>query len=149
MSKKSNLIAVLEEVLKSFNNHERLEPEIYNQYVRLTAVIETNYQFLNKTRYRKLVENFLVKKLPCDDFCFCFMHEYENINQEVENLLKNFNNNESRLLDLLSETYDQSFGNLLAQLYGSCDNYGLDPGSLIEDEVDLRTSAQLLLSKIR
>ena len=62
MSKKSNLIAVLEEVLKSFNNHERLEPEIYNQYVRLTAVIETNYQFLNKTRYRKLVENFLVKK---------------------------------------------------------------------------------------
>ena len=78
--------------------------------------------------------------MTADDFSLAFMGIYEEISREVVQMEKD----ESLELTNFLKTSQSELGDLLLQIYGTCDCFG----HIISDEKELKDCAQILLLKL-
>ena len=78
--------------------------------------------------------------MTADDFSLAFMGIYEEISREVVQMEKD----ESLELTNFLKTNQSELGDLLSEIYGTCDCFGI-----ISDEKELKDCAQILLLKLQ
>ena len=74
--------------------------------------------------------------MTADDFSLAFMGIYEGISREVGQMEED----ESLELTNFLKTNQSELGDLLSEIYGTCDCFGI-----ISDEKELKDCAQILL----
>jgi len=109
------------------------------------VTIENNLHYSEKQEYIELAKNFLANKITADNFSYSFMAIYEGISQRLCQMEKN----ESLELANFLTPNRSELGDLLARIYGSCDNFSLDSDIVMIDEQELRDCAQILLSRLQ
>ena len=104
------------------------------------VTIENNLHFSERREYIDLAKDFLADQITADDFSFAFMGIYEGIDRQVAQMEKD----ESLELTNFLKTSQSELGDLLLQIYGTCDCFG----HIISDEKELKDCAQILLLKL-
>ena len=102
--------------------------------------IRNNFHFSERQEYIDLAKDFLADQITADDFSSAFMGIYEGIEQQVAQMEKD----ESLELTNFLKTSQSELGDLLSQIYGTCDCFGI-----ISDEKELKDCAQILLLKLQ
>lgn len=123
------------------------DPEAFDILLRFLEKIEDNLHYSEKQEYIELAKDFLVDKITADDFSYSFLAIYEGISKK----LRQMERKESlELVNFLKSSRPQ-LGKLLAQTYGSCDSFSLDPDIDIAmvDEQELKDYAQILLVELQ
>jgi hypothetical protein len=118
-----------------------LDPEEYDMLLDSMVTIRNNFHFSERREYIDLAKDFLADEITADDFSFSFMGIYEGIDQEVAQMEKD----ESLELTNFLKTSQSELGDLLLQIYGTCDFFG----HVIYDEKELKDCAQILLLKLQ
>ena len=103
--------------------------------------IRNNFHFSERQEYIDLAKDFLADQITADDFSSAFMGIYEGIEQQVAQMEKD----ESLELTNFLKTSQSELGDLLLQIYGTCDAFG----HIISDEKELKDCAQILLLKLQ
>ena len=103
--------------------------------------IRNNFHFSERQEYIDLAKGFLADQITAEDFSFAFMGIYEGIDQEVAQM----ENDESLELTNFLKTSQSELGDLLSQIYGTCDFFG----HVIYDEEELKDCARILLLKLQ
>ena len=106
-------------------------------------IIENNVHYSERKKYLDIARDFLANKLTPYDFSLCFMGIYEGINNKISEMKKNealelanwLNSNELQVVELL------------ARMYGCCDDFNVD--SSIADEKELKSWAKTLIEKLQ
>ena len=104
------------------------------------VTIRNNFHFSERREYIDLAKDFLADQITADDFLRAFMGIYEGITREVVQMEKD----ESLELTNFLKTSQSALGDLLSQIYGTCDYFGI-----ISDEKELKDCAQILLLKLQ
>tara|TARA_B100000475_G_scaffold154373_1_gene115299 strand:+ start:29 stop:451 length:423 start_codon:yes stop_codon:yes gene_type:complete len=106
------------------------------------SIAVTNYfHFSERREYIDLAKDFLADQITADDFSGAFISLYEGIDQEAAQMKKD----ESLELINFIKTSQSELGDLLLQIYGTCDFFG----HVIYDEKELKDCAQILLLKLQ
>ena len=106
-----------------------------------SSAIRDNFHFSERQEYIDLAKDFLADQISAQDFCYAFMGTYEGIDSEVAQMEKD----ESLELTNFLKTSQSELGDLLLQIYGTCDCFG----HIISDEKELKDCAQILLLKLQ
>ena len=117
-----------------------LDPEESDMLLDFLETIENNFHFSERREYIDLAKDFLANQITAEDFSFAFMGIYEGITREVAQMEKD----ESLELTNFLKTSQSELGDLLSQIYGTCDCFGI-----ISDEKELKDCAQILLLKLQ
>ena len=117
-----------------------LDPEESDMLLDSMETIENNFHFSERQEYIDLAKDFLADQMTADDFSLAFMGIYEGITREVVQMEKD----ESLELTNFLKTSQSALGDLLSQIYGTCDYFGI-----ISDEKELKDCAQILLLKLQ
>ena len=117
-----------------------LDPEESDMLLDSMATIRNNFHFSERREYIDLAKDFLADQITADDFLRAFMGIYEGITREVVQMEKD----ESLELTNFLKTSQSELGDLLSQIYGTCDCFGI-----ISDEKELKDCAQILLLKLQ
>ena len=117
-----------------------LDPEESDMLLDCLKTIENNFHFSERREYIDLAKDFLANQITAEDFSFAFMGIYEGITREVAQMEKD----ESLELTNFLKTSQSELGDLLSQIYGTCDCFGI-----ISDEKELKDCAQILLLKLQ
>ena len=121
-------------------NKNSLDPEASDMLLDFLVTIENNLHFSERREYIDLAKDFLADQITADDFLRAFMGIYEGITREVAQMEKD----ESLELTNFLKTSQSELGDLLSQIYGTCDCFGI-----ISDEKELKDCAQILLLKLQ
>ena len=123
------------------------DPQADNMLLSFLARIEINLNYSEKQNYIQLAKDFLAGQITADDFSYSFMAIYEGIGKKVIQM----KNNESLELANFLRLSRTEFGDLLADIYGLCDTFSLDPEVDIATttEKDLKYCAQMLLLQLQ
>ena len=121
-------------------NKNSLDPEASDMLLDFLVTIENNLHFSERREYIDLAKDFLANQITADDFLRAFMGIYEGITREVAQMEKD----ESLELTNFLKTSQSELGDLLSQIYGTCDCFGI-----ISDEKELKDCAQILLLKLQ
>ena len=121
-------------------NKNSLDPEASDMLLDFLVTIENNLHFSERREYIDLAKDFLANQITADDFLRAFMGIYEGITREVVQMEKD----ESLELTNFLKTSQSELGDLLSQIYGTCDCFGI-----ISDEKELKDCAQILLLKLQ
>jgi hypothetical protein len=121
-------------------NKNSLDPEASDMLLDFLVTIENNFHFSERREYIDLAKDFLANQITADDFLRAFMGIYEGITREVAQMEKD----ESLELTNFLKTSQSELGDLLSQIYGTCDCFGI-----ISDEKELKDCAQILLLKLQ
>ena len=75
----------------------------------------------------------------------------ENINKDLQEMKRNFEQKSDELLNLLLENKNNEYqiGMSLMTMYDQCDGFDPNSNSSVTDEADLRNSAKTLLSELK
>ena len=119
-------------------NKNSLDPEASDMLLDFLVTIENNFHFSERREYIDLAKDFLANQITADDFLRAFMGIYEVITREVAQMEKD----ESLELTNFLKTSQSELGDLLSQIYGTCDCFGI-----ISDKKGLKACAQILLLK--
>ena len=135
-------------------NHKSLfkeNPEKSRKLSRFLIIIEENLHLRQKNKYIELIEIFLNNKIDAEDFSFCFIAKYDNINQTLREVKQDFEKNFDELSNLLIENKNKKYqiGMSLMSMYDHCDDFDPNSNSSITDEANLRNSAKMLLSELK
>ena len=103
--------------------------------------IRNNFHFSERQEYIDLAKDFLADQITADDFSSDFISIYKGIDQEIAQMEKD----ESLELTIFLKTSQSELGDLLLQIYGTCDCFG----HIISDEKELKDCAQILLLKLQ
>ena len=117
-----------------------LDPEESDMLLDSLETIRNNFHFSERQEYIDLAKDFLADQITADDFLRAFMGIYEGITREVAQMEKD----ESLELTNFLKTSQSELGDLLSQIYGTCDCFGI-----ISDEKELKDCAQILLLKLQ
>ena len=117
-----------------------LDPEEYDMLLDSMVTIRNNFHFSERREYIDLAKDFLADQITADDFSSAFMGIYEGIEQQVAQMEKD----ESLELTNFLKTSQPELNDLLLQIYGTCDCFGI-----ISDEKELKDCAQILLFKLQ
>ena len=117
-----------------------LDPEESDMLLDSLETIRNNFHFSERQEYIDLAKDFLADQITADDFLRAFMGIYERITREVVQMEKD----ESLELTNFLKTSQSELGDLLSQIYGTCDCFGI-----ISDEKELKDCAQILLLKLQ
>ena len=98
--------------------------------------IRNNFHFSERQEYIDLAKDFLADQITADDFSYSFIGIYDGIEQKVAQMEKD----ESLELTNFLKTNQSELGDLLSEIYGTCDCFGI-----ISDEKELKDCAQILL----
>ena len=121
------------------------DPEAFDILLKFLEKIEDNLHYSEKQEYIELAKDFLADKITADDFSYSFLAIYEGISKK----LRQMERKESlELVNFLKSSRPQ-LGKLLAQIYGSCDSFSLDPDIAMVDEQELKYYAQILLVELQ
>ena len=121
-------------------NKNSLDPEASDMLLDFSVTIRNNFHFSERREYIDLAKDFLADQITADDFSSAFMGIYEGIEQQVAQMEKD----ESLELTNFLKTSQSELGDLLLQIYGTCDCFG----HIISDEKELKDCAQILLLKL-
>ena len=121
-------------------NKNSLDPEASDMLLDFLVTIRNNFHFSERREYIDLAKDFLADQITADDFSSDFMGIYEGIEREVAQMEKD----ESLELTNFLKTSQSELGDLLLQIYGTCDCFG----HIISDEKELKDCAQILLLKL-
>jgi len=121
-------------------NKNSLDPEASDMLLDFLVTIRNNFHFSERREYVDLAKDFLADQITADDFSSAFMGIYEGIEQQVAQMEKD----ESLELTNFLKTSQSELGDLLLQIYGTCDCFG----HIISDEKELKDCAQILLLKL-
>ena len=135
-------------------NNESLfkeNPEKSRKLSRFLIIIEENLHLRQKDKYIELMEIFLNNKIDAEDFSFCFIAKYDNINQTLREMKQDFEKKFDELSNLLIENKNKKYqiGMSLMSMYDHCDDFDPNSNSSITDEANLRNYAKMLLSELK
>ena len=135
-----NFFSLLRQSNELKKNKNSLDPEASDMLLDFLVTIENNFHFSERREYIDLAKDFLADQITADDFLRAFMGIYERITREVVQMEKD----ESLELTNFLKTSQSELGDLLSQIYGTCDCFGI-----ISDEKELKDCAQILLLKLQ
>ena len=135
-----NFFSLLRQSNELKKNKNSLDPEASDMLLDFLVTIENNLHFSERREYIDLAKDFLADQITADDFLRAFMGIYERITREVVQMEKD----ESLELTNFLKTSQSELGDLLSQIYGTCDCFGI-----ISDEKELKDCAQILLLKLQ
>jgi hypothetical protein len=97
------------------------------------------------------MEIFLTNKISAEDFSFYFIAKYDNINQDLREMERNFDQKFDELSNLLLENKNNQYkiGISLMAMYDQCDSFDPNSNLLVTYEANLRNSAEMLLSELK
>ena len=121
-------------------NKNSLDPEASDMLFDSMNTIRNNFHFSERQEYIDLAKDFLSDQITADDFSYSFIGIYDGIEQKVAQMEKD----ESLELTNFLKTSQSELGDLLSQIYGTCDCFGI-----ISDEKELKDCAQILLLKLQ
>jgi hypothetical protein len=155
MSKKNQeffkLLKCSDELIKNKKSLFKEYPEKSTKLSQFLIRIEENLHLRQKNKYIELMEIFLTNQINAEDFSFYFIAKYDNINQDLREMKRNFEQKFDELSNLLLENKnnEDKIGISLMALYDLCD--GFDPNSnlSVTYEENLRNSAKRLLSELK
>jgi hypothetical protein len=126
-------------------------PEKSRRLSRFLIIIEENLHLRQKDKYIELMEIFLNNKIDAEDFSFCFIAKYDNINQTLREINQDFEKKFDELSNLLIENKNKKYqiGMSLMSMYDHCDDFDPNSNSSITDEANLRNYAKMLLSELK
>ena len=126
-------------------------PEKSRKLSGFLIIIEENLHLRQKDKYIELMEIFLNNKIDAEDFSFCFIAKYDNINQTLREMKQDFEKKFDELSNLLIEDKNKKYqiGMSLMSMYDHCDDFDPNSNSSITDEANLRNYAKMLLSELK
>ena len=126
-------------------------PEKSRKLSRFLIIIEENLHLRQKDKYIELMEIFLNSNIDAEDFSFCFIAKYDNINQTLREMKQDFEKKFDELSNLLIENKNKKYqiGMSLMSMYDHCDDFNPNSNSSITDEKNLRNYAKILLSELK
>ena len=94
---------------------------------------------------------FLNNNIDAEDFSFCFIAKYDNINQTLREMKQDFEKKFDELSNLLIENKNKKYqiGRSLMSMYDHCDDFNPNSNSSMIDEENLRNYAKILLSELK
>ena len=97
------------------------------------------------------MEIFLTNQINAEDFSFYFIAKYDNINQDLREMKRNFEQKFDELSNLLLENKNNEYkiGMSLMAMYDQCDSFDPNSNSSVTCEANLRNSAKMLLSELK
>jgi hypothetical protein len=127
------------------------DPKKSRKLSEFLVIIEENLHLRERNKYIKLLEIFLNKKISTEDFSFCFIAQYDSINQILREMKQDFEKNFDELSNLLIENPNKKYeiGMSLMLMYDLCDDYNPNDPSSITVEENLKNSAVILLSELK
>ena len=145
------LLKYSNELRKNNKSLFKENPEKSRKLSRFLIIIEENLHLRQKDKYIELMEIFLNNKIYAEDFSFCFIAKYDNINQTLREMKEDFEKKFDELSNLLIENKNKKYqiGMSLMSMYDYCDNFDPNSNSSITDEANLRNYAKMLLSKLK
>lgn len=99
-----------------------------------------------KNKYIELIEIFLNNNIDAEDFSFCFIAQYDSINQTLREMEKDFEKRFNELSNLLTDSRNDRIGTSLMWMYDYCDDF--NPKSITDAE-NLKNYAKILLSELK
>lgn len=123
----------------------REDPEAYDTLFEFLLRIEDNFHYSEKQEYIELAKDFLADQITADDFSYSFQGTYEGITEELRQMKRK---ESLELVNFLKPGRPQ-LARLLAEIYGSCDSFSLDPDINMVDEQELKDCAQILLVELQ
>jgi hypothetical protein len=124
-------------------------PKNYSELLDFLVIIEKNLHLKQKDVYIQLIQMFLSKKTNAEDFSFHFIAAHDNVNETLREMEQDFEKRCDELSNLSIENKKYQIGNSFMFMYDYCDDFGFNSDSLITDEVNLRNTAKMLLSKLK
>lgn len=155
MSKESQeffkLLKCSNELIKNKKSLFKEYPEKSKQLLQFLVRIEENLHLRQKNEYIELMEIFLTNKISAEDFSFYFIAKYDNINQDLREMERNFDQKFDELSNLLLENKNNQYkiGISLMAMYDQCDSFDPNSNLLVTYEANLRNSAEMLLSELK
>ena len=145
------LLEYLNELRKKNKTLFKEDPEKSKKLSRFLVIIEENLHLRQKDKYIELMELFLKNKIDAEDFSFCFITKYDDINQTLREMKQDFEKRFDELSNLLIENKNNKcdIGTSLMWMYDECDGFDPNSKSSITDEANLRNSAKMLLSELK
>lgn len=145
------LLKYSDELRKNNKSLFKENPEKSRKLSRFLIIIEENLHLRQKDKYIELMEIFLNNKIDAEDFSFCFIAKYDNINQTLREMKQDFEKKFDELSNLLIENKNTKYqiGMSLMSMYDHCDDFGTNSNSSITDEANLRNYAKMLLFKLK
>ena len=145
------LLKYSNELRKNNKSLFKENPEKSRKLSRFLIIIEENLYLKQKDKYIELMEIFLNNKINAEDFSFCFIAKYDNINQTLREMKQDFEKKFDELSNLLIENKNKKYqiGMSLMSMYDHCDDFDPNSNSSITDEANLRNSAKMLLSELK
>ena len=145
------LLKYSNELRKNNKSLFKENPEKSRKLSRFLIIIEENLHLRQKDKYIELMEIFLNNKIDAEDFSFCFIAKYDNINQTLREMKQDFEKKFDELSNLLIENKNKKYqiGMSLMSMYDHCDNFDPNSNSSIIDETNLRNYAKMLLSELK
>ena len=145
------LLKYSNELRKNNKSLFKENPEKSRKLSRFLIIIEENLHLRQKDKYIELMEIFLNNKIYAEDFSFCFIAKYDNINQTLREMKQDFEKKFDELSNLLIEDKNKKYqiGMSLMSMYDHCDDFDPNSNSSITDEANLRNYAKMLLSELK
>lgn len=139
------LLKYSNELKKDNKSLRKKDYKAFNLLLDFLVTIENNLHYSEKQEYIELAKHFLADKITANDFSYSFMAIYEGISRKFGQLERT----ESLELANFLKPSRPELGDLLARIYGSCDNFSSDPEIAMSDEKELKDCAQILLFKLQ
>ena len=145
------LLKYSNELRKNNKSLFKENPEKSRKLSRFLIIIEENLHLRQKDKYIELIEIFLNNNIDAEDFSFCFIAKYDNINQTLREMKQDFEKKFDELSNLLIENKNKKYqiGMSLMSMYDHCDDFDPNYNSSITDEENLRNYAKILLSELK
>ena len=124
-------------------------PEKSRKLSGFLIIIEENFHLRQKDKYIELMQIFLNNNIDAEDFSFCFIAKYDNINQTLREMKQDFEKKFDELSNLLIENKKYQIGMSLMSMYDHCDDFNPNSNSSMIDEENLRNYAIILLSELK
>jgi hypothetical protein len=129
-------------------------PEKSRKLSRFLIIIEENLHLRQKDKYIELMQIFLNNNIDAEDFSFCFIAKYDNINQTLREMKQDFEKKFDELSNLLIENKNKKYQigmslMSLMSMYDHCDDFNPNSNSSMIDEENLRNYAIILLSELK
>jgi hypothetical protein len=140
-----NLLKYSNKLERKNQSLQKINFELFKDFLHFLATIETNIQYFERQEYIELISDFLANQITADEFSCYFMRTYEGINKK---LVKMEHDESLELVNFL-EPNRPNLGELLAKLYGYCNDFGLESEQIFSDEEGLKHLAKLLLFELQ
>lgn len=145
------LLKCSNELIKNNKSFYKEYPEKSKKLSQFLIKIEENLHLRQKKDYIELMETFLTNQINAEDFSFYFIAKYDNINRDLLEMERNFEQKFDELSNLLLENKNNQYdiGMSLMCMYEQCDSFDPNSNSSVTYGMRLRNSAKMLLSELK